>query len=58
MPTDVIASLPTLKMCKYTITIRIVPTLLEMQLGAKEETRTIEIEGYTLKDAKRRAGVL
>lgn len=46
-----------LKMRKFTVRVVVVPTNLDLMLGAtiKEEIR--EIEGYTLKDAKKRAGI-
>lgn len=49
---------PKLPLRKFKISIVTVPTMVEVQLfGAKTERKTIEIEGYTLADAKRRAGV-
>jgi hypothetical protein len=49
---------PVLKMRKYKVDIVIVPTVMEMRLyGAQMRRETVEIEGYTLEDAKRRAGI-
>lgn len=46
-------------MRKFKINVLIVPTALEMAFGAKakQERKIVEIEGYTLTDAKRRAGI-
>ena len=46
-----------LKLRKFKVSVLIVPTNLDVMFGAKEERLDIEIEGYTLKDAKRRAGI-
>lgn len=41
----------------WIITVWVVPTTLEQVLGAQVRQETRTIEGYTLKDAKRRAGI-
>lgn len=47
-----------LEMRRFKVEILVVPPQHEILLfGAKQERRTVEIEGYTLKDAKRRAGI-
>ena len=50
--------IPRLSMRKFTIEVLTCPTMLEVKLfGAQAERKTITIEGYTLKDAKKRAGI-
>lgn len=47
-----------LSMKQFTVTVAIIPTILEQQLfgtSISYETRTIT--GYTMKDAKKRAGI-
>lgn len=47
-----------LQMKTYRVRVLVVPTVLETQLtGAKAYYETREIQGYTLKDAKRKAGI-
>jgi hypothetical protein len=47
-----------LSMRNYTVRVAIVPTTLDVQLfGAKLRYETRVISGYTLKDAKKRAGI-
>lgn len=47
-----------LKMRTFKVEIIVVPTAYEVELyGAQPERKTVEIQGYTLKDAKRRAGI-
>lgn len=47
-----------IKMRKFKVSVLVVPTAVEAQLfGAKPERRIVEIEGYTLQDAKKRAGI-
>jgi hypothetical protein len=42
----------------FTVRIAIVPTVLEQKLtGAQIEYKTVCIQGYTLADAKKRAGI-
>lgn len=49
---------PKLAMRKFKVRIAKVPTAVEIALyGAKTTYETVEIEGHTLKDAKRRAGI-
>jgi hypothetical protein len=51
-------SKPALKMRKFDVRILVVPTQVEVALyGAKSEEKMVTIEGYTLKDAKKRAGI-
>lgn len=48
----------TLKMRKFKVPILTNPPVYEIALGlAKVERKTVEIEGYTLKDAMKRAGI-
>ncbi len=48
----------TLQMKEFRVKVMTVPSNLEMLLaGAKIRTEWIVIKGYTLKDAKRRAGI-
>ena len=47
-----------LKMKTFTVRVAVVPTMVEVKLfGAKVKYETRKIEGYTLKDAKKRAGI-
>jgi hypothetical protein len=49
---------PQLPMRKFTVEILTNPTMLEVKaFGAKPERKTVTIEGYTRKDALRRAGI-
>jgi hypothetical protein len=47
-----------MEMKKFSVEVVVVPLTYMIQLGlAKIERKVIVIEGYTLKDAKRRAGI-
>lgn len=46
---------PKLSMRKFKVVVWVVPTTLEQMFGAQVRQETRIIEGYTLKDAKRRA---
>lgn len=49
---------PSLDMRQFKVNVMIVPSVLEMQLtGATIRNEERIIEGYTLKDAKKRAGI-
>ena len=57
-PVFVNQPVPRLEMRKFPIRVAIIPTMLDMHVFGAEityEERTIE--GYTLKDAKKRAGI-
>lgn len=45
------------EMRRFVVRVLIVPTNLEMSLGAEMRWESRVIYGYTLKDAKRRAGL-
>jgi hypothetical protein len=48
----------TLKMKQFTVTVLVNPPIYMIELGlAKVERKTVTIIGYSLKDAKRRAGI-
>ena len=47
-----------LKMQTYTVEVLVNPPCYMITLGlAKMERKTMQIQGYTLKDAKKRAGI-
>jgi hypothetical protein len=49
---------PRLPMRKFTVEVLTNPTMLEVKaFGAKPKRKTVTIEGYTRKDALRRAGI-
>ena len=45
-------------MHKFTVRVAVIPTVLDQQIcGTKTHYETRTIEGYTKKDAKKRAGI-
>ena len=49
---------PDLTMRTFTVRVAVIPTVLEQKLfGASVHYETKTITGYTLKDAKKRAGI-